>query len=92
MDRYKSKKVVKQLKIGHGSPGEKYRQDLWVRRFDTFREHKVRQELNSSEILAHSLSHVERHTAAPIAPQQGRNGILHTSRNLMCRRSREMMR
>ena len=46
-DRYTSKKVVKQLEFGYGSPSHRYAQDLWVRRFATFREHTLRQDLKT---------------------------------------------
>lgn len=41
-DRYLSKKTSKQLEWGHGSPGTQYLQQLWIARFQTFREHTLK--------------------------------------------------
>ncbi|KAJ6103258.1 hypothetical protein N7486_005685 [Penicillium sp. IBT 16267x] len=40
-DRISSKRRLKQLQFGHGAPGTRMHQDLWVRRFQTYREHAL---------------------------------------------------
>lgn len=37
-DRTTSKKTVKQLEFGHGAPGTRLIQELWVTRFNKFRQ------------------------------------------------------
>jgi len=44
-DRLKTKAAVKSIEFGHGAPGTRYEQDLWVTRFNTFREFTLRQSL-----------------------------------------------
>ncbi len=46
-DRYTSKRTAKHLEYRHGVNGTTYQQQLWVVRFNTFREHILRQELKS---------------------------------------------
>lgn len=43
-NRLASKKTVKQLQFGHGAPGTREKQDLWVRRFNSYRQHTLRQD------------------------------------------------
>lgn len=44
-DRLSSKRTVKQLQFGHGSPGTRANQDLWIQRFNTFRQVTLKQSL-----------------------------------------------
>ncbi|MCJ1260170.1 hypothetical protein MMC22_000029 [Lobaria immixta] len=44
-DHLKSKKTVKALEFGHGSPGTMRIQALWVNRFNAFREHTLKHSL-----------------------------------------------
>ncbi|KAJ6178691.1 hypothetical protein N7519_009152 [Penicillium mononematosum] len=43
-NRLTSKKRVKQLQFGHGAPGTRYSQNLWVRRFNAYRQHSLRED------------------------------------------------
>ena len=43
-DRIASKREVKQLEFGRGAPGTQSAQSLWVRRFESFREHTLQQD------------------------------------------------
>ncbi|KAJ5522257.1 hypothetical protein N7527_006372 [Penicillium freii] len=45
VNRLASKKRVKQLQFGYGAPSYRFAQDLWVRRFNTYRQHTLRQDL-----------------------------------------------
>ncbi|KAK3718658.1 hypothetical protein LTR37_004875 [Vermiconidia calcicola] len=45
-DRLTSKKRVKQLTFGHGAQFTRYKQSLWVKRFEAFREHALKQDLD----------------------------------------------
>jgi hypothetical protein len=40
-DRVASKKFSKQLTFTKGRPGTQYRNSLWFRRFETFRQHTL---------------------------------------------------
>jgi hypothetical protein len=46
-DRIASKKTVKQLKLRLLAPSSQNLLDLWVRRFEAFREHVLRQSLDT---------------------------------------------
>jgi hypothetical protein len=43
--RLTSKRRLKQLEFGHGAPSTQYSQSLWVRRFNTFRQHALKQDI-----------------------------------------------
>lgn len=45
-DRLTSKRTVKQLQFGRGSPGSRYDQELWVGRFNVFRQVTLHQSLD----------------------------------------------
>jgi hypothetical protein len=44
-DRITSKRRAKQLQFGRGAPGTRYTQNLWVLRFEAFREHVLQQDV-----------------------------------------------
>jgi hypothetical protein len=44
-DRITSKKTAKQLQFGRGAPGTRDHETLWVRRFEAFREHALKQDI-----------------------------------------------
>jgi hypothetical protein len=44
-DRLTSKRRLKQLEFGSGAPDTRYKQSLWVRRFNAFRQHTLKQDL-----------------------------------------------
>lgn len=46
-DRLTSKRTVKQLQFGHGAPGTRAKQSLWIRRFNAFRQHTLKQSLDT---------------------------------------------
>lgn len=45
-DRISSKRTVKQLEFGHGAPGTGALQELWVERFNAFRQHALKKSLD----------------------------------------------
>ena len=46
-DRLESKKTYKQLEFGFGAPGTREKQDLWIQRFEAYREHTLGHDLAS---------------------------------------------
>ncbi|KAK4499653.1 hypothetical protein PRZ48_010171 [Zasmidium cellare] len=44
-NRLSSKKTVKQMKFGNGAAGTRIAQTLWVKRFETYREHTLKQDI-----------------------------------------------
>ena len=47
-DRIISKQTVKQLQFGHGAPGIRDHQSLWVARFNAFREYILKESLKDA--------------------------------------------
>ncbi|KAK9245323.1 hypothetical protein V1506DRAFT_521936 [Lipomyces tetrasporus] len=45
-DRLTSKRAFKQLQFGHGPPGTRTQQELWVARFNAFRTHSLKKSLS----------------------------------------------